>query len=195
MRRLLILSKSVNYHAYLGGNAMSLLDQIKGDMSNLEETMANVIPGYKGYKQKELRREADKLLRDTLADRMRSVKTQLDGLQKDLISAGKFDLLDDVESAATQLQTFIDRVKTASYGYSGLFDATKVKEEDLDRLYEFDAHLMDYVERIESAIQTAVGNVDGEEVEANIRAIRNLAREANATFDRRREYIDDVQSV
>ena len=174
---------------------MSLLDQIKGDMSNLEETMANVIPGYKGYKQKELRREADKLLRDTLADRMRSVKTQLDGLQKDLISAGKFDLLDDVESAATQLQTFIDRVKTASYGYSGLFDATKVKEEDLDRLYEFDAHLMDYVERIESAIQTAVGNVDGEEVEANIRAIRNLAREANATFDRRREYIDDVQSV
>ncbi len=174
---------------------MSLLDQIKGDMSNLEETMANVIPGYKGYKQKELRREADKLLRDTLVDRMRTVKTQLDGLQKDLISSGKFDLLDEVESAATQLQTFIDRVKTASYGYSGLFDATKVKEEDLDRLYEFDAHLMDYVERIEGAIRNASENIDGEEDEANIRAIRNLAREANATFDRRREYINDVQSV
>ncbi len=174
---------------------MSLLDQIKGDMSNLEETMANVIPGYKGYKQKELRREADKLLRDTLVDRMRTVKTQLDGLQKDLISSGKFDLLDEVESAATQLQTFIDRVKTASYGYSGLFDATKVKEEDLDRLYEFDAHMMDYVERIEGAIRNASENIDGEEDEANIRAIRNLAREANATFDRRREYINDVQSV
>ena len=174
---------------------MSLLDQIKGDMAGLEETMANVIPGYKGYKQKELRREADKLLRDTLVDRMRTVKTNLDGLQKDLISAGKFDLLDDVESAATQLQTFIDRVKTASYGYSGLFDATKVKEEDLDRLYEFDAHLMDYVERLEGAIQTAVENVEGEEVKANLRAIRDLTREANATFDRRREYINDVQSV
>ena len=174
---------------------MSLLDQIKGDMSNLEETVANVIPGYKGYKQKELRREADKLLRDTLADRMRTVKTKLDGLQKDLIGAGKFDLLDEVESAATQLQTFIDRVRTASYGYSGLFDATKVKEEDLDRLYEFDAHLMDYVERIENAIQNASENIDGEEVDAGIRAIRDLAREANATFDRRREYINDVQSM
>ncbi|MFP4395915.1 MAG: hypothetical protein ACLFTI_11685 [Anaerolineales bacterium] len=174
---------------------MSLLDQIKGDMAGLEETMANVIPGYKGYKQKELRREADKLLRDTLADRMRTVKIQLDGLQKDLISSGKFDLLDDVESAATQLQTFIDRVKTASYGYSGLFDATKVQEEDLDRLYEFDAYLMDYAERVEGAIRNASENVDGEEIEANIRAIRDLAREANTTFDRRREYINDVQSL
>ncbi len=174
---------------------MSLLDQIKGDMSNLEETVTNAIPGYKGYKQKELRREADKLLRDTLADRMRTVKTQLDGLQKDLISGGKFDLLDEMESVATQLQTFIDRVKTASYGYSGLFDAKRVKEEDLDRLYEFDAHLMDYVERVESAIQNAAENIDGEEVEAGIRAIRDLAREANATFDRRREYINGVQSL
>jgi DNA repair ATPase RecN len=143
---------------------MSLLDQIKGDMSNLEETVTNAIPGYKGYKQKELRREADKLLRDTLADRMRTLKIQLDELQKDLISGGKFDLLDEVESVATQLQTFIDRVKTASYGYSGLFDAKRVKEEDLDRLYEFDAHLMDYVERIEGAIQNASENIDGEEV-------------------------------
>lgn len=174
---------------------MSLLDQIKGDMAGLEETMANVIPGYKGYKQKELRREADKLLRDTLADRMRTVKTQLNGLQKELISNGKFDLLDDVESAATQLQTFIDRVRTASYGYSGLFDATKVQEEDLDRLYEFDAYLMDYVERVEAAIQSAYDNIASEEAEAKIREIRNLAREANTTFDRRREYINDVQSV
>ena len=174
---------------------MSLLDQIKGDMSNLEETVTNAIPGYKGYKQKELRREADKLLRDTLADRMRTLKTQLDELQKDLISGGKFDLLDEVESAATQLQTFIDRVKTASYGYSGLFDAKRVKEEDLDRLYEFDAHLMDYVERIEGAIQNAAENIGGEEGEAGIRAIRDLTREANATFDRRREYINDVQSL
>lgn len=174
---------------------MSLLDKIKGDMAGLEKTMANVIPGYKGYKQKELRREADKLLRDTLADRMRTVKRQLDGLQKDLISSGKFDLLDDVESVATQLQTFIDRVRTASYGYSGLFDAVKVKEEDLDRLYEFDAHMMDYVERIEGAIQTAYENIEGEEIGAKIREIRNLAREANTTFDRRREYINDVQSL
>ncbi len=174
---------------------MSLLDQIKGDMAGLEETMANVIPGYKGYKQKELRREADKLLRDTLADRMRTVKTQLNGLQKELISNGKFDLLDDVESAATQLQTFIDRVRTASYGYSGLFDATKVQEEDLDRLYEFDAYLMDYVERIEAAIQSAYDNIASEEAEAKIREIRNLARDANTTFDRRREYINDVQSI
>ena len=62
---------------------MSLLDRIKENMFGLERGIADALPGYKGYKQKELRREADKLLRETLAARLRTVKTQLDNLQQD----------------------------------------------------------------------------------------------------------------
>ena len=36
---------------------MSLLDNVKREMSGLEELVAK-IPGYKGYKEKEQRREA-----------------------------------------------------------------------------------------------------------------------------------------
>ena len=79
----------------------TLLDRIKSNMYGLERGIANVVPGYKGYKQKELRREADKLLRDTLVSRLRTVKRQLDALQQDLISSGKIDLLDIVGSATT----------------------------------------------------------------------------------------------
>lgn len=174
---------------------MSLLDTIKNNMFGLEKGISEVLPGYKGYKQKELRREADKLLRDTIAERMRTVKTQLDSLQQDLISAGKFDLLDETGSAATQIQTFIDRVKNATYGYSGLFDAVRVKEDDLDRLYEFDAMLMDYVDRIESAIGRAREELNGENLRGAILMIRDLTREANQTFDERREYITGAQEL
>jgi hypothetical protein len=163
---------------------MSLLDNVKDEMSSLEK-LINKIPGYKGYKEKELRREADKLLRDTIANRMRTVKTQLDGLQQELISAGKIDLLDETGSAATQIQTFIDRVRTASYGYSGVFDAVRIKEDDLDRVYEFDNALLGYVSRIENAIANARENVHGEDPAGPILLIRDLAREANATFDER----------
>jgi hypothetical protein len=173
---------------------MSLLDDIKGKMTGLEGLIGK-IPGYKGYKEKELRREADKLLRDTIANRMRTVKTQLDGLQKDLISAGKFDLIDEAGSSATQIQTFIDRVRTASYGYSGLFDATRIKEEDLDRVYEFDIALMGYVERIENAIATARENITGEDPRSPILLIRDLAREANAVFDERSEVLKGTDSL
>lgn len=174
---------------------MSLLDKIKENMFGLEKGIADVVPGYKGYKAKEQRREADKLLRDTIVSRMRTVKMQLDTLQQDLISAGKFDLLDETGSAVTQLQTFIDRVRTASYGYSGLFDAVRVKEEDLDRLYEFDANMMGYVDRIEGAISRARENIEGEEIRGMILMIRDLAREANATFDERREYINETYTM
>ncbi len=174
---------------------MSLLDKIKNNMHGLEQGISEVLPGYKGYKQKELRREADKLLRETIATRMRTVKTQLDTLQQDLISAGQFDLLDETGSAATQIQTFIDRVRTASYGYGGLFDAVRVKEEDLDRLYEFDAMMMDYVDRIESAISRARESLHGEDPRPAILMIRDLAREANRTFDERQEYIKDTQEL
>jgi len=168
---------------------MTLLDRIKQNMFGLEKGISEVLPGYKGYKQKELRREADKLLRETIASRMRTVKTQLDSLQQELIEAGRYDLLDEAGSTVTQLQTFIDRVRTASYGYGGLFDAVRVKEDDLDRLYEFDATLLDYVERTEAAIGSAREGLAGEDAKSRILLIRDLAREANATFDQRREII------
>ncbi len=174
---------------------MTLLDRIKDNMHGWERGISNVVPGYKGYKQKELRREADKLLRETIVSRMRTVKRELDVLQQDLIGAGKFDLLDEVGSATTQVQMFIDRVRTASYGYGGLFSAVRVKEEDLDRVYQFDAMLLDYVDRVSSAISRAREAIEGEDVRSQILLIRDLAREANTTFDRRQEVINGTDAV
>jgi hypothetical protein len=173
---------------------MSLLDQVKDQMSGFEQLVAK-IPGYKGYKEKELRREADKLLRDHIVNRMRTVKTQLDGLQHDLIGAGKFDLLDETGSAATQIQTFIDRVRTAAYGYSGLFDAARVKEDELDRVYEFDSALIGYADRIENAISNARAGIEGENPRALILMVRDLAREANATFNERQDVLRGTAST
>jgi len=167
---------------------MNLLDNIKGEMSGIEKLVSK-IPGYKGYKEKELRREADKLLRDHIANRLRTVKTQLDGLQVDLIGAGKIDLLDEAGSAATQIQTFIDRLRTASYGYAGLFDAVRIKEDDLDRVYEFDSALVSYADRIEGAIGRAREGLEGEDARSLILIVRDLAREANTTFDQRQDVL------
>ena len=163
---------------------MSLLDNIKDEMSGFEKLVAK-IPGYAGYKEKELRREADRLLRDHIVQTMHTVLRDLDALQTDLISAGKFGLLDEVGSATTQVQTFIDRVRTAAYGYGGLFDAVRIKEDDLDRVYQFDAALVDYAERIQGAIARAREGVESEDARALVLLVRDLAREANATFDER----------
>ena len=154
------------------------------------ENLVNRIPGYQGYKDKELRREADKLLRMELAAKFDDQRKRLAELQHQLISQAQIEFLDDLERAVMKLQLLIDRIKTASYGYAGLFDAVKVKEEQLDALYEFDNRMFSFVEevagdtdRVSSAITAREG------IGEAITDLVSTVTEANLTFGHREEAI------
>ena len=132
----------------MGGN---LTDQLKQDRGGFSKLLSK-IPGFKGYMEKETRRDADKLIRDTLATKLNQQLSRITGLQSDLIDGGGLDFVDDVEGASVKLRTFIDRVKTAPRGYAGLFDPVHVREDQLEQLYNFDAGLFGEVDRVASAI-------------------------------------------
>jgi hypothetical protein len=154
------------------------------------EKLLGQIPGYKGYKEKEMRRESDKLLREAVANRMRTHLRRMQSLQRRLIGAGRLEYLDDLGLAVTQLQTFIDRVRRAPYGYSGLFDAVRVREEELDRLYDFDHQLLEYGDRLSAALdtlETAIPSGDG--LAEALRSVQSICAEANDTFSMREEVI------
>ena len=166
-----------------------LFEKVK-DSRNLLEKLTGMIPGWKGYQERQERREADQLLRQTLATRLGAQRKQLDVAQKELISSGKIELVDDVGSAVTQLQTFIDRVRLASYGYAGLFDAVKIRQEELAQMYNFDVALFEYVERLDAATdQLRQAIPGGEGLVDIIRIIQDICREANSTFDNREHVI------
>jgi len=160
------------------------------DSRNALEKLSSVIPGWSGYQERQTRRKADQLLRQTLAEKLAGQRKQLDVAQKDLINHGRIDLVDDIGSAVTQLQTFIDRVRFASYGYSGLFDAAKVNEAELEQMYNFDAALFEYVGRLDAAndrLREAISI--GEGLVETIRIVQDICREANSTFDQREHLI------
>ncbi len=166
-----------------------LYEQVSQERGKLESLLGQ-IPGYRGYKEKEMRREADKLLRDTIARRLEEQRRRLPDLQKRLLSGGGITWLDDVESAQMKLQTFIDRVKTATYGYAGFFDAVRVKEDALDELYTFDEALLATVDEIRAAIdglEAAIGTPD--KLGEAIAALNRAAAKANETFERRADVI------
>jgi hypothetical protein len=104
-------------------------------------TWMDSIPGYRGYKRKELRREADRALRMHLAAKLEAQLRRLDEVKLRLLEAGNLRALGPVERAATKFRTLIDTLKTASYGYAGLFDSEAIREPQLDALYEFDRAL------------------------------------------------------
>jgi hypothetical protein len=150
------------------------------------EKMLDIIPGWGGYQERQNRRKADQLLRQTLAEKLATQRRNLDAAQKDLINHGKIDLVDDVGSAVTQLQTFIDRVRTATYGYSGMFDAVRINEDELEQMYNFDSALFEYEGRLEAATSRLREAISiGEGLVETIRIIQDICGEANDTFDQR----------
>ncbi len=172
-----------------------LYEEIKGERGRIESFLGQV-PGYKGYKEKEMRREADKLLRDALGRRLEEQWRRLPDIQKQLLSAGQIEWLDDIESVTTRLQTLIDRIETATYGYAGLFDAVRVKEDELDQLYNFDMALTEEVGQIAGAIdqlETAVMTREG--IGEAIAQLNATVTAANETFARRKDVITRTSTI
>ncbi len=46
---------------------------------NFFEVLGAFVPGYKGYSEKEMRRESDRILRDAIVSRLQDKKTVVDG--------------------------------------------------------------------------------------------------------------------
>lgn len=152
--------------------------------------LASYIPGFGGYVERQNRRDADKLLRDTVARRFDEQSQRVSQLQSDLVSNGMIEYVDDMEKAAIKLRTFIDKISTAPRGYSGLFDAVKINEKELEAIYQFDAAFFDIAEQVGRAVdhvEQTLGDETG--LPAAIRNLTALARLAVETYERRTEVV------
>ena len=152
--------------------------------------LASYIPGFGGYIERQTRRDADKLLRDTVARRFDEQWKRTSQLQSDLVSNGMIQYVDDLEKAALQLRTFIDKISTAPRGYSGSFDAVKINEKELEAIYQYDAAFFDLAEQVSRALDNVEASLgDQTALPAAIRNVTSIARLAVETYNRRSEAV------
>jgi hypothetical protein len=152
--------------------------------------LGSYIPGFKGYIERQNRRDADKLLRDTVARRFDEQWKRASQLQVDMVSQGMIEYVDDMERATLQLRTFIDKISTAPRGYSGLFDAVKINEQELEAIYQYDAAFFDLAEQVGRALDNVEASLGDEAaLPAAIRNLTSLARTAVETYNRRSEVV------
>jgi len=166
----------------------SILSNVTGDRDVFKQ-LASKIPGFSGYIERQTRRDSDKVLRDMIANRVRDLEGQISGLQREFISQGEIAYVDDLEAAAIKLRTFGDRVRTAPRGYSSLFEAVKINEDELARLYEYDATLLDSLDTVSRAIDNVQASVGTDGLPASIRNLETTARDCVKAYDRRDEVI------
>jgi len=165
-----------------------LFDQVTGDMDILKKLMSK-IPGFSGYIERSNRRSADKILREFIANRYEEEYRRISGLQREFVANLELDYLDDVEAAAIKVRQFIDRVRTAAYGYSGFFDAVKVDAEKLEVVYKHDQMMLDMGDELSRSIDNVETSIGTDGLPASIRHLVATAQSVLDVYNKRAELL------
>ena len=160
--------------------------------SDFIKKILSKLPGFRGYVEREDRRNADKLLRESIADQYEGLWQRISTLQKNAIENGEIDKIDDLESSAIKLRQFIDRIRTATYGYAGFFDVIKVETDELNAIYQYDLQLLDLEEELSRAVDNIDSSFGTDGLPAAIRHLETLSQKSIDTFNHRKEVISSM---
>ena len=150
---------------------MTLDEQIHKEMKDdlpLTSRIAMYIPIYRGYREKNLRRDEDRAIRTELSRAIQGTKQDLAEIQRGLVSQPP--LMMDVERIRTKVDKYDIDVKKAVNGYSAFHASVKILEDDLDKLVKWDAQLIDDIQLLRTVTDVLLHELDsGEDVKQELR--------------------------
>lgn len=160
---------------------------------NFIEDVLRRIPGFRGYLEKEYRRESDDLQRDWLANRLQRVKRAIDAASRPLADAGRIDALPQLDRMRGRIDKLIGRIRGAVQGYSGFFDLVRIDEALLEQVYEHDLALMGHVESLAASIEGLPAA--GQEIAARLPEIVALIDDVERRWDDREDLLQGHSSI
>ncbi len=158
---------------------------------NVLEKLGEKIPGYRGFQDRELRRDVDRLQREHLASELGRLKSSLRDHARGYTDAGKIGALSGFDRLDRQLDGLSQAIRFSDYGASGLFDPVKIGEAELQRLYEFDLSVLDDLAQLEAAI-AAVPAPGGDDPAPALTALQQSVRGLDDKWKRREQVIGSV---
>ncbi len=172
----------------------NVLSNVQGQM-RLSERIAAFIPGFRGYKEKEIRRESDRLFRNHLYQKLLTEKNDLREISQKIADRRYFDVMTDMDRLIAKMDRVAEKVNHASYGYSGFFDAVKIKEENLDNMIAFDNKLLDSINALTGQIDALKSDLAGGNTSNLKNDVQNVTIKLESLedeFDQRNEVIMGV---
>jgi len=168
-----------------------MYEKAKEEMRLSERILAE-LPGFRGYKEKELRRESDKLIRNHLYLKLTEARKDLKEIFQKLSDSRLLEVLTDMDRFIMRFDRVSEKINHASYGYAGFFNIVKVEEEKLDKMIEFDTGLIDDVDKIveeTTVFKKEVMKQKFEKVREHIQNLSDSVEELEETFNGREEVI------
>ncbi len=115
--------------------------------------ITHYIPIYHGYKEKEERRESDKVLRDFLAKTLDEIGDDLATLQEMVVQYNLTNTWETFENIMALQDKITSMIKHADYGYASWGSSQKIDNKELDRMMEFDASLIEDLANINEVVE------------------------------------------
>jgi hypothetical protein len=114
--------------------------------------LPDLLPGFRGYRRREERRQSDKLLRDHLVVLLDAEKAKLQRVEADLSRAGKITQVAALDRCLGQLTKWRDKLRYADYGYTGWLEKPEINEPELENMYQYDLSLRDTIAALQQKV-------------------------------------------
>lgn len=147
-----------------------------------------------GYKDRERIREADKLVRDSIAKGCKSIGEKAGYCIDSLAKALKVDSLGEFQKIAKQCGRLSKQIEHATVGYAPRFGLVQVKKEQLRDFYNFDMGLLDDLQSLDADLAKIVSIVEGSGV-APVAAMNAVKRKLDGIEDKMQKREDIVLKI
>lgn len=139
------------------------------------ERIKLLMPGYRGYRNKNVRRDVDKEVRSEVARQFDNCKTVMIGLKGNFVAKNDMETAKELERIIVKTDTYISDMESAEAGYSAAWEVNKTLNGDLDEVMEWDAKLLEEAEELKTALKDITSKADaGENVMDKLREIERF---------------------
>jgi len=153
------------------------------------------IPGFRGYKLKEQRREADRIVRDYIYNLLVHARDDLSRCFQILNDAKVTEILEPTNQLIAKLDRVAEKINRAAYGYSAFFDSVRIDTPQLDQMLQYDTQLTDIARKLADMISSFKTNLTDNRLEDARNTelqISNSIAELEDAFDKRKLVIEGV---
>ena len=174
----------------------SIMEKVD-DERTLTQKIMKLVPGWRGYRIKEERRNADRILRDQIVSRLRQSKDKIKDIQMAVVDAEIEEVYKTVDSLSSRTEKLISQIEHADYGYRPFFDAIKIKEDDLMNMLRFDTWFVEEIQTFDQRCDDILMLVedDPDEASGHIKDLRKTVTKMNRKWKEREQVIMGVEVV
>lgn len=126
---------------------------------NILDKIGGYIPGYKDYAIRDDIRNNDKKLRTSISSEIENMEREIIKIQQELIRNNNISTCKEWELVRKSLNTFLPKIKNASYGATSMLNNEQIDEKELEEIYSFDLEIAERVNLMSKTVNNEIEEV------------------------------------